>query len=107
MQWKNLFKPTKTTWILFGIIILILVLNVIILNTFNFGIESLVMIPLFLPLSIFSSIGLKVTSGGSWFPLPNTLGYVLIIVFNVIIIYFLALIITFIATTFKNNIKKS
>ena len=94
MQWKEFFKPSKLTWIIFGIIVLTLIVNGIILNTLNFGIEALVMIPFYFPLTIFRSIGLPVTTGSGWFPLPNILGYILIILFNIIAIYLISLILT-------------
>ena len=107
MKWKEFFKPSISTWFTFGIIILILILNGIALNTFNFGIETLVMIPFYLPLSIFRTIGFPVTTGSGWFPLPNLLGYVLIIVFNLITIYLISLILTKLFTKIKNSFLNS
>lgn len=107
MDWKEFFKPMKSTWITFVVIILILILNGIILNTFNVGIEALVMIPFYLSLSIFRAIGIPVTTGSGWFPLPNLLGYVLIIVFNVIAIYLVSLILTKLFVKIKNSFLNS
>jgi hypothetical protein len=98
MQWKEFFKPSKLTWVIFGIIVLILIVNGIILNTFYFGIEALVMIPFYLPLIIFRSIGLSVTTGYGFFPSPNMLGYILILLFNLIVIYLISLILNKIFT---------
>ncbi len=96
--------PTnKTTWIIFGIFILILILNGIILNTFNFGIEALVMIPFYLPIIMFESLGLNLTTGSGWFPLPNLLGYVIIVVSNIVVIYLCSLILTKLFLKIKNT----
>jgi len=110
MNWKEFFKPTKLTWIIFSIIVLILVLNVIILNIFDFGIEILVMIPFYSPYIVFESLGLNLGSAGGsgWgWPLPNLLGYIVIIISNIIVIFFVSLLISKLANKIKNSFNNS
>ncbi len=93
---QNFLKPAKMTWIVFAIITTLLILNVFSLNIFDFGSEHLFYLAFFSPLEFFSSIGLDVVAKESdyWIKGPNLLGFILIILSNIISIYFISLVIT-------------
>ncbi len=93
---QNFLKPAKMTWIVFAIIIIILILNVFSLNIFDFGSEHLFYIAFFSPLEFFSAIGLDVIAAHSdyWIKGPNLLGVILIILSDIVSIYFISLVIT-------------
>lgn len=90
MQLKKFLKPTKLTWIIFGIIVLVLVVNGFVFNTFDFGVRALIIFPVFLPFSVLREIGLPVSSG--LLPFPNLFGYILIFLFDLIGIYLISFV---------------
>ncbi len=102
MNVKTFLKPAKMTWIVFAIIVTLLIFNVFSLNIFGFGSEHLFYLAFFLPLKFFNAIGLDViaTHSDYWIKGPNGLGCILIILSNLVSIYFISLAITKIL---KNN----
>ncbi len=93
---QSFLKPAKMTWIVFFIIITLLIFNVFSLNIFGFGSEHLFYLAFFLPLKFFNAIGLDVIAKHSdyWIKGPNLLGVILIILSDIVSIYFISLVIT-------------
>lgn len=92
---NKLLKPTRLTWIIFGIISILLILNLLILNIFDVGIEALVIFPYYLTIVSFEFLGLDLTSQvHEGYPIPNLLGYILILMTNIIVVFFISLLVS-------------
>ncbi len=96
MNVKKLLKPAKMTWVVFALIILLLILNIFSLNIFGFGSEHLFYLAFYSPLEFFNAIGLDVIAAHSdyWIKGPNGLGCILIILSDIVSIYFISLVTT-------------
>lgn len=93
MRWKEFFRPTKLTWEISAIVLGFSLVNLFSLNLFNIGIGNLAMVQFLFPIIVFDSLGLFVGSSSGWFPSPNMLGYILIILSNLLIIYLVSVLI--------------
>ncbi len=100
---KKFLKPSKLTWIIFFTIIFIVILNAITINAFNFGSEILMGIFFFIPLAFFKFMGLDISAKTGWLEIPTLLGNILVIFFDIVLVYLISFMIFWLFNEFKKE----